>query len=663
MSEPTIEDYYIEDRTFPPSETFRNDALIADRSLYEEAQEDRLGFWARQARELVTWFEDFETVLEWDLPFAKWFVEGKLNISYNCLDRHVEAGGGNKVAFYWEGEPGDTRTITYSELLEEVSKFANVLKSLGVTKGDRVCIYMPMIPELPVAMLACARIGAPHSIVFGGFSADSLSDRIDDADAKLLITADGGYRRGDPFPLKETADASVAATSTIENVIIVQRTGQEVEWNQTTDHWYHELMESASPDCPSEHLNSEDLLYLLYTSGTTAKPKGIMHTTGGYLTQVAFTHKYIFDLRPDSDVYWCAADIGWVTGHSYIVYGPLANGATSVMYEGTPDTPRPEFRKGDRADWPKDRLWDIVQRYGVTQLYTAPTAIRTFMKWGAQEVEQHDLSSLRVLGTVGEPINPEAWMWYHKNIGGERCPIVDTWWQTETGGHMITPMPGVTTTKPGSATHAIPGVVVEVVDDAGNKVERGGGYLTITEPWPSMLRGIWGDPERYKETYWSEYPDRYFAGDGAKIDDDGYLWLLGRVDDVMNVSGHRISTTEVESALVDHSSVAEAAVVGATDDTTGQAIVGYCILRGGNEPSDELREEIRQHVATKLGAIARPKAVVLVPDLPKTRSGKIMRRLLRDVAEGRKLGDTTTLADESVVDEIRDRAAEAPQED
>lgn len=663
MSEPTIEDYYVEDRTFPPSDAFQKNALIADRSLYEEAQENRLGFWARQARELVTWFEDFETVLEWDLPFAKWFVEGKLNISYNCLDRHVEAGRGDKVAFHWEGEPGDIRTITYNGLLEEVSKFANVLKSLGVTKGDRVCIYMPMIPELPVAMLACARIGAPHSIVFGGFSADSLSDRIDDADAKLLITADGGYRRGEPFPLKETADASVAATSTIENVVVVQRTGQDVEWNQTTDHWYHELMESASPDCPPEHLNSEDLLYLLYTSGTTAKPKGIMHTTGGYLTQVAFTHKYIFDLQADSDVYWCAADIGWVTGHSYIVYGPLANGATSVMYEGTPDTPRPEFRTGDRADWPKDRLWDIVQRYGVTQLYTAPTAIRTFMKWGAQEVEQHDLSSLRVLGTVGEPINPEAWMWYHKNIGGERCPIVDTWWQTETGGHMITPMPGVTTTKPGSATHAIPGVVVEVVDDAGNKVERGGGYLTITEPWPSMLRGIWGDPERYKETYWSEYPDRYFAGDGAKIDDDGYLWLLGRVDDVMNVSGHRISTTEVESALVDHSSVAEAAVVGATDNTTGQAIVGYCILRGGNEPSDDLREEIRQHVANKLGAIARPKAVVLVPDLPKTRSGKIMRRLLRDVAEGRKLGDTTTLADESVVDEIRDRAAEAPQED
>ena len=663
MAEPTIEDYYVEDRSFAPSDAFQSNAIVTDRSLYEEAEADRLGFWARQARELVTWFEDFDTVLEWELPFAKWFLNGKLNVSYNCLDRHVEAGRADKVAFYWEGEPGDTRTITYGDLLEEVSKFSNVLKSLGVEKGDRVCIYMPMIPELPVAMLACARIGAPHSIVFGGFSADSLSDRIDDASAKLLITADGGYRRGDTFPLKDTADASVEATKTIENVVVVKRTGQEVTWNEAVDNWYHELMETASSDCPAEQLDSEDLLYLLYTSGTTAKPKGIMHTTGGYLTQVAFTHKYIFDLNADSDVYWCAADIGWVTGHSYIVYGPLANGATSVMYEGTPDTPRPEFRKGERGDWPKDRLWDIVERYGVTQLYTAPTAIRTFMKWGAQEIDEHDLSSLRVLGTVGEPINPEAWMWYHTHIGNERCPIVDTWWQTETGGHMITPMPGVTTTKPGSATHAIPGVVVEVVDDSGNKVEKGGGYLTITEPWPSMLRGIWGDPERYKETYWSEYPGRYFAGDGAKIDDDGYLWLLGRVDDVMNVSGHRISTTEVESALVDHSSVAEAAVVGATDETTGQAIVGYCILRGGNDPSDELREEIRQHVSKKLGAIARPKAVVLVPDLPKTRSGKIMRRLLRDVAEGRQLGDTTTLADATVVDEIRDRAEQAPQED
>ena len=658
----TIEDYYVEDRVFEPSDKFRSAALVADRSLYDEAAADRLAFWARQAREHVTWFRDFDTVLEWDLPFAKWFIGGTLNVSYNCLDRHVTAGRGDKVAYWWEGEPGDTRTITYADLLDEVCKFANVLKGLGVERGDRVCIYMPMIPELPVAMLACARIGAAHSVVFGGFSADSLSDRIDDASAKLLITADGGYRRGEPFGLKDTADASVAATNSIENVVVVQRTGQDVSWNGDVDHWYHDLMASAGADCPPKHMDSEDLLYLLYTSGTTAKPKGIMHTTGGYLTQVAFTHRYVFDLKPDADVFWCAADIGWVTGHSYIVYGPLANGASSVMYEGTPDTPRPEFRDDDRAAWPKDRLWDIIERYGVTQLYTAPTAIRTFMKWGSAEVERHDLSSLRVLGTVGEPINPEAWMWYHTHIGGGTCPIVDTWWQTETGGHMITPLPGVTTTKPGSATHALPGISVELVDDAGNVVERGGGYLTITEPWPSMLRGIWGDPERYRETYWSAYEGRYFAGDGAKIDDGGYLWLLGRVDDVMNVSGHRISTTEVESALVDHPSVAEAAVVGATDATTGQAIVGYVILRGGHEASDALREEVRQHVSTKLGAIARPKAVVLVPDLPKTRSGKIMRRLLRDVAEGRQLGDTTTLADAGVVDEIRTRAAEAPSE-
>ena len=668
-AEATIEDYYVEDRVFEPAADFAASALTADRSLYDEAAADRLAFWARQAREHVTWFTDFHTVLEWDLPFAKWFLGGTLNVSYNCLDRHVEAGRGDKVAYWWEGEPGDTRTITYAELLDEVCKFANVLKGLGVERGDRVCIYMPMIPELPVAMLACARIGAAHSVVFGGFSADSLSDRIDDASAKLLITADGGYRRGEPFGLKDTADASVAATTTIENVVVVRRTGQDVSWNDSVDHWYHDLMEgpTAAADCPPEHMDSEDLLYLLYTSGTTAKPKGIMHTTGGYLTQVAFTHRYVFDLQPDTDVYWCAADIGWVTGHSYIVYGPLANGASSVMYEGTPDTPRPEFRDvagtQDRASWPKDRLWDIIERYGVTQLYTAPTAIRTFMKWGAVEVERHDLSSLRVLGTVGEPINPEAWMWYHTHIGGGTCPIVDTWWQTETGGHMITPLPGVTTTKPGSATHALPGISVELVDDAGNQVERGGGYLTITEPWPSMLRGIWGDPERYRETYWSTYEGRYFAGDGAKLDDDGYLWLLGRVDDVMNVSGHRISTTEVESALVDHPSVAEAAVVGATDATTGQAIVGYVILRGGHDATDALREEVRQHVSAKLGAIARPKAVVLVPDLPKTRSGKIMRRLLRDVAEGRQLGDTTTLADAGVVEEIRTRAAEAPSED
>ena len=662
-TEATIEDYYVEDRVFEPAAGFASTALAADRSLYDEAAADRLAFWARQAREHVSWFTDFHTVLEWDLPFAKWFLGGTLNVSYNCLDRHVEAGHGGKVAYWWEGEPGDTRTITYADLLDEVCKFANVLKDLGVERGDRVCIYMPMIPELPVAMLACARIGAAHSVVFGGFSADSLSDRIDDASAKLLITADGGYRRGEPFGLKDTADASVQATTTIENVVVVRRTGQDVSWNDSVDHWYHDLMDGAAADCPPEHMDAEDLLYLLYTSGTTAKPKGIMHTTGGYLTQVAFTHRYVFDLRPESDVYWCAADIGWVTGHSYIVYGPLANGASSVMYEGTPDTPRPEFREGDRAGWPKDRLWDIIERYGVTQLYTAPTAIRTFMKWGAAEVSQHDLSSLRVLGTVGEPINPEAWMWYHTHIGGGTCPIVDTWWQTETGGHMITPLPGVTTTKPGSATHALPGISVELVDDAGNPVERGGGYLTVTEPWPSMLRGIWGDPERYRETYWSTYEGRYFAGDGAKLDDDGYLWLLGRVDDVMNVSGHRISTTEVESALVDHPSVAEAAVVGATDATTGQAIVGYVILRGGHDATDELREEVRQHVSAKLGAIARPKAVVLVPDLPKTRSGKIMRRLLRDVAEGRQLGDTTTLADAGVVEEIRTRAAEAPSED
>ena len=642
MSEPTIEDYYVEDRTFPPSAEFQAAALTADQSLFDEAAEDRLAFWARQARELVTWSRDFETVLDWQLPYAKWFVEGQLNVSYNCLDRHVEAGRGDKVAFHWEGEPGDTRTITYSDLLDEVSKFANVLRGLGVEKGDRICIYMPMIPELPVAMLACARIGAPHSIVFGGFSADSLSDRIDDAEAKILITADGGYRRGEPFALKPTADASVEATDSIEHVVVVQRTEQDVAWNDSVDHWYHDLMADASADCPADPMDAEDLLYLLYTSGTTAKPKGIMHTTGGYLTQVAFTHKYVFDLKPDTDVYWCAADIGWVTGHSYIVYGPLANGATSVMYEGTPDTPRPEFRDGDRASWPKDRLWDIVERYGVTQLYTAPTAIRTFMKWGAQEIERHDMSTLRVLGTVGEPINPEAWMWYHTHIGGERCPIVDTWWQTETGGNMITPLPGVTTTKPGSATQTIPGVFAEVVDDQGNPVEEGGGYLTLTRPWPGMLRGIWGDPERYQETYWSEYEGRYFAGDGCRIDADGYLWLLGRVDDVMNVSGHRISTAEVESALVDHDAVAEAAVVGATDDVMGQAIVGYVILVGAAEASNELREEIRQHVAKKLGPTARPKAVFLVPDLPKTRSGKIMRRLLRDVADGHALGDMSS---------------------
>ena len=664
MSNQAIEEFYTENRSFPPSAAFQRGALTADQSLYEEADADYEAFWARQARELLTWSQDFHTTLEWDLPYAKWFLGGELNITYNCLDRHIENGNGEKVAFHWEGEPGDTKSITYKELLDEVSKFANVLKGLGLQKSDRVAIYMPMILELPIAMLACARIGVAHSVIFGGFSPDAIIDRCEDADAKLIITADAGYRRGEPSPLKVNVDAALeSGADTVKNVVVVNRCDSPVTMVQGRDHWWHELMQEASANCPAPPMDSEQLLYLLYTSGTTAKPKGIMHTTGGYLTQVAFTHKYVFDIHPESDVYWCAADIGWVTGHSYIVYGPLANGCTSVMYEGTPDTPRQELRgSGDRSTWSKDRLWDIIDRYGVTQLYTAPTAIRTFMKWGSEEVRKHDLSSLRVLGTVGEPINPEAWMWYHENIGGSQTPIVDTWWQTETGGNMITPLPGVTTTKPGSACFAIPGVYVEVVDDDGNKVTQGGGYLTITHPWPSMLRGIWGDPQRYLDTYWSTYEGRYFAGDGAKVDDDGYLWLLGRVDDVMNVSGHRISTAEVESALVDHPSVAEAAVVGATDETTGQAIIGYVILRGGFDSTDELRQEIRAHVATKLGPIARPRAVFLVPDLPKTRSGKIMRRLLRDVAEGRDLGDTTTLADSSVVSAIQEGANDSDED-
>ncbi len=664
MSEPTIEDYYLEDRTFPPPPNFVAAALLSDTSHYDEAANDYEAFWARQARELLTWDEDFHTTLEWDLPFARWFVGGTLNITTNCLDRHVNAGRGDRIAYFWEGEPGDTREITYAQLLDDVCRFANVLKGLGLQRGDRAAIYMPMIPELPVAMLACARIGVAHSVIFGGFSPDSIVDRCEDAEAKLVITADAGYRRGEPSALKSNVDAALeSGAPSVEHVVVVNRCDTDITMADGRDLWWHDLMAESSAECPAEPMDAEQLLYLLYTSGTTAKPKGIMHTTGGYLTQVAYTHRYTFDVRPEEDVYWCAADIGWVTGHSYIVYGPLANGCTSVMYEGTPDTPRPEFRTNDRSSWPRDRLWDIIERYSVTQLYTAPTAIRTFMKWGTAEPTSHDLSSLRVLGTVGEPINPEAWMWYREHIGGNSCPIVDTWWQTETGGHMITPLPGITTTKPGSACQTIPGVFAELVDDDGNPVVQGGGYLTITQPWPSMLRGIWGDPERYFDTYWSRFEGRYFAGDGAKVDEDGYIWLLGRVDDVMNVSGHRISTTEVESALVDHPAVAEAAVVGATDTTTGQAIVGYVILRGTHEASPALREEIRGHVATKLGPIARPKAVVLVPDLPKTRSGKIMRRLLRDVAEGRDLGDTTTLADAGVVDEIRTRAIEAPQED
>jgi acetyl-CoA synthetase len=643
----TIDDLMLENRKFPPADDFKRQALVADTSLYDEANEDYQGFWARQASDLVTWTTEWDTICEWELPYAKWFVGGQLNVSYNCLDRHVEAGRGDKVAFYWEGEPGDSRVLTYADLLDEVQRFANVLKHLGVQRGDRINIYLPMIPEAAIAMLACARIGAAHSVVFGGFSAQSLSDRIKDAEAKVLITADGGYRRGDVFPLKASADEAIADTTTIEHVVVVRRGGNDVEMVAGRDHWYHDLIAAADPVCPAEPMDSEQLLFLLYTSGTTGKPKGIMHTSGGYLTHVAFTHKFVFDLHAESDVFWCTADVGWVTGHSYIVYGPLTNGATSVMYEGVPNFPA------------NDRLWAIIEKYKVTKFYTAPTAIRTFMKWGAQEPAKHDLASLRLLGSVGEPINPEAYMWYREVIGGERCPIVDTWWQTETGGIMISPLPGATTLKPGSATFPLPGIGAEVVDDAGRRVEVGGGYLTLTQPWPGMLRGIWGDPQRFVDTYWSRYQGRYFAGDGCKLDDEGYFWLLGRVDDVMNVSGHRISTTEVESALVSHPAVAEAAVVGALDDTTGQAIIAYVTLRGGSEVDVA---ELRNHVATEIGAIAKPKMIYFTPDLPKTRSGKIMRRLLRDVAEGRNLGDTTTLADASIVGELQRRAAEVTED-
>ena len=647
MADETIEALLLEQRKFPPSEAFKAKSLVVGTHLYDEASADYEAFWARQAEELVTWSQPWNTVCEWELPFSKWFIGGKLNVAYNCLDRHVLAGKGDKVAIHWEGEPGDTRTITYAELLAEVERFSNVLRGLGVGRGDRINIYLPMIPEAVVAMLSCARIGAAHSVVFGGFSSQALADRINDASAKVLITADGGWRRGEVFPLKPQADEALASTPTIEHVVVVKRGGNTVDMKSGRDHWYHDLMATADAKCPAEPMDAEQLLFLLYTSGTTGKPKGIMHTTGGYLTHVTYTHKYVFDLHPETDVYWCTADVGWVTGHSYIVYGPLSNGATQVIYEGVPNFPG------------NDRLWSIIAKYGVTIFYTAPTAIRTFMKWGTQEPAKHDLSSLRVIGSVGEPINPEAWMWYHEHIGRGNCPIVDTWWQTETGGIMISPLPGATTTKPGSATFALPGVGAEVVDEAGNTVTKGGGYLTLTHPWPGMLRGIWGDPERYKETYWSRFPGRYFAGDGAKLDDDGYLWLLGRVDDVMNVSGHRISTTEVESALVSHPSVAEAAVVGANDATTGQAIIAYVTLRGGEQVTET---DLRNHVAKEIGAIAKPKTIYFTPDLPKTRSGKIMRRLLRDVAEGRNLGDTTTLADAGVVTELQSRAAQS-QED
>ncbi len=650
-SDAAIEALYLESRTFPPPAEFKAQALVTQAAVYDEAEADWQGYWARQAADLLDWDEEWHTILEWDRPFAKWFVGGRLNVSVNCLDRHVAAGLGDRVAYHWEGEPGDTRTITYAELLDEVQRFANVLRGLGVGRGDRVAIYMPMIPELPVAMLACTRIGAAHSVVFGGFSSDALRDRINDAEAKVLVTADGGWRKGRANLLKPAADVAVADTPSITDVVVVRRVGEPVEMRDGRDHWWHEEMGKVDATCEPVSMGAEDLLYLLYTSGTTAKPKGIMHTTGGYLTQVAHTHKYVFDLKADRDVYWCAADIGWVTGHSYIVYGPLANGATSVLYEGAPDHPD------------KDRWWSIVERYGVTILYCAPTAIRACMKWGAEWPQRHDLSSLRLLGSVGEPINPEAWMWYHTHIGGGRCPVVDTWWQTETGAIMISPLPGATTTKPGSATFPLPGIAAEVVDEQGRPVGEGGGYLTLTRPWPSMLRGIWGDPERYEQTYWSRFPDRYFAGDGAKLDADGYLWLLGRVDDVMNVSGHRVSTTEVESALVDHPTVAEAAVVGARDETTGQAIVAFVTLRGGVTADAEHGEALRAHVADKIGRFGRPKTVIFTDDLPKTRSGKIMRRLLRDVAEGRDLGDTTTLADPAVVDEIRRRAVATPTEE
>ena len=648
MSTNAIDDLGSEKRRFAPPAEFVSVANISSNALYEEGNRDYLTYWASRSKDLVTWTKPWDEVCEWNPPFAKWFVGGSLNVSYNCLDRHVLAGHGQRVAFYWEGEPGDTRTITYAELLEETKKFANVLLSLGVRKGDRVNIYLPMIPEAAVAMLACARIGAAHSVVFGGFSATALADRINDASAKVLITADGGWRRGEIFALKPQADEAVAKCPTIEHVVVVRRGGNAISMIAGRDQWYHDLMSKASADCPAEAMDSEQLLFLLYTSGTTGKPKGIMHSTGGYLTHVTTTFKYVFDHKPDKDIFWCTADVGWVTGHSYIVYGPLANGATQVMYEGVPNFPA------------NDRIWSVIEKYKVTIFYTAPTAIRTYMKWGTEEPTKHDLASLRLIGSVGEPINPEAWMWYHEHVGRGRCPIVDTWWQTETGGIMISPLPGVTVTKPGSATHPLPGIGAEVVDESGQRINRGGGYLTLTHPWPGMLRGIWGDPERYKQTYWSRFEGRYFAGDGAKLDQDGYLWLLGRVDDVMNVSGHRISTTEVESALVSHPSVAEAAVVGANDATTGQAIIAYVTLRGGMEVDERV---LRDHVSKEIGAIAKPKTIYFTPDLPKTRSGKIMRRLLRDVAEGRNLGDTTTLADASVVSELQRRASESPSED
>jgi acetyl-CoA synthetase len=645
MTEQNIETLLEERRTFEPPEDFATQANLSDPSVYERAEEDFEGFWADFARELH-WFKEWDQVLKWERPYAEWFVGGKLNVSYNCLDYQIEQGRGDKRAIIWEAdEPGEGREITYSELKAEVERFANVLKGLGLKKGDPVSIYMPMIPELPIAMLACARIGAPHSVVFGGFSAQSLRDRINDCEAKVLVTADSGPRGGKKTPLKQNADEALKDAPSIENVVVVQRTGDDVPFQEGRDHWYHELMAEADEECSAEEMDSEDILYILYSSGSTGKPKGIVHTTGGYLTGVYATTKWVFDIKED-DIYWCTADIGWVTGHSYIVYGPLACGTTSLMYEGTPAYPAP------------DRYWDIVERHGVNICYTAPTIIRALMKEGREWPEKHDLSSLKLLGTVGEPINPRAWVWYQEFVGGGRCPVVDTWWQTETGQIMITPLPGVTTMKPGSATRPFPGIFADIYNDEGKPIEgSGGGYLVLKKPWPAMLRGLYKDPERYQETYWSRFNDAYFAGDGAKRDEDGYYWIIGRVDDVMNVSGHRISTWEVESALVSHEAVAEAAVIGRKDEDKGQAIFAYVTLEGDREGSDELKQELRNHVRQAIGPIASPDDLVFTNALPKTRSGKIMRRILRAVAEGDEdLGDTTTLADPSAVEALQEQA-------
>jgi acetyl-CoA synthetase len=644
---PGLENLLTEERRFPPDPGFAAQAN-AHAELYSWANSAPLEFWAEQARSLLDWAEPFQEVLDWSgAPSARWFADGRLNAAYNAVDRHVEAGHGDRVALHFEGEPGDTRTLTYADLQREVSRAANALTALGVQTGDRVAIYLPLIPEAVIAMLACARIGAPHSVVFGGFSAEALHSRILDADAHVVITADGGYRRGAASALKPTVDEALAKGSgdVVRSVLVVRRTGQDVPWTQGRDVWWHDVVDSASDQHEPVALGAEHPLFILYTSGTTGKPKGIFHTTGGYLTQTAWTHLNVFDLKPETDVYWCTADVGWVTGHSYVVYGPLVNGATQVIYEGTPDTPH------------RGRWWEIVQKYGVSILYTAPTAIRTCMKWGEEIPAGFDLSSLRVLGSVGEPINPEAWTWYRRVIGADRTPVVDTWWQTETGAIMISPLPGVTTAKPGSAQTPLPGIAADVIDDDAHPVPNGsGGYLVITEPWPAMLRGIWGDEQRFKDTYWSRFRGIYFAGDGAKKDEDGDIWLLGRVDDVMNVSGHRLSTTEIESALVSHPSVAEAAVVGANDETTGQAVVAFVILRGDAVAgtAEEVATELRAHVAKQIGPIAKPRTILVVPELPKTRSGKIMRRLLRDVAEHRQVGDATTLADSSVMDLIQE---------